>query len=42
MPFAAGTVIRNALIVDGSGGEPREGDLAIEGARIVALGEAVV
>ena len=31
-------LIRGGLIVDGSGGEPFEGDVAIEGERIVAIG----
>ena len=34
-------VIRNGTIVDGSGGEPYEADLAVEGGRIVAIGGAV-
>ena len=33
------TLIRNVQIVDGSGGEPRSGSVAIVGARISAVGE---
>ena len=32
-------IIRNGQIVDGSGGEPRVGSVAIEGERILAVGE---
>src|SRR5213593_4817188 len=32
-------VIRNGTIVDGSGGEPFRGDVAIEGGRIAGVGE---
>jgi N-acyl-D-amino-acid deacylase len=31
-------LIRNAMVVDGSGGEPAAADLAVEGGRIAALG----
>jgi N-acyl-D-aspartate/D-glutamate deacylase len=31
-------VIRNALLLDGLGGAPRAGDLALAGGRIAALG----
>jgi N-acyl-D-aspartate/D-glutamate deacylase len=34
-------VIRNALLVDGLGGPPRHGSLAVEGGRIAALGADV-
>ena len=34
-------VIRGGLIVDGSGGEPRAGDLAIDGGRLVEVGGRV-
>lgn len=36
---ACDTVIRNTLIIDGSGGEPRPGDVAIANGRICAVGE---
>ena len=32
-------LIRNALIVDGSGGAPRKGSVAISGGKIAAVGE---
>jgi predicted amidohydrolase len=32
-------VIRNGIVVDGSGGAPREADVAIQGDRIVAVGQ---
>ncbi|HEX4298366.1 MAG TPA: amidohydrolase family protein, partial [Devosia sp.] len=32
-------VIRNATLVDGTGGPPRRGDLAISGERIAAVGD---
>jgi N-acyl-D-aspartate/D-glutamate deacylase len=33
-------IIRGGTVVDGTGGEPREADVAIEGGRIVAVGRA--
>jgi N-acyl-D-amino-acid deacylase len=38
MPQAYDTVIRNAVIYDGSGGAPVSGDIAIRGDRIAAVG----
>jgi N-acyl-D-aspartate/D-glutamate deacylase len=32
-------VIRNGTIVDGSGGDPYEADLSVEGGRIAAIGK---
>ena len=32
-------VIRNGTVIDGTGGSPREGDVAIDGQRITAIGE---
>ncbi len=37
----ADLVIRDALLVDGSGGEPRRGDVACEGGVITEVGEVV-
>ena len=34
-------VIRNGTIVDGSGGDPYEADLSIEGGRIAAIGKNI-
>src|SRR5437867_2215533 len=34
-------VIRNGLIVDGTGSPAREGDVAIEGERVVAMGKGL-
>ena len=34
-------VIRNGLLVDGTGTPPREGDVAIDGERITAVGDGV-
>src|SRR4029450_10137957 len=34
-------VIRNGLLVDGTGAPPREGDIAIDGERITAVGDDV-
>src|SRR5512134_1847054 len=34
-------VIRNGLLVDGTGAPPREGDVAIDGERITAVGDDV-
>src|ERR1700746_3374594 len=31
-------VVRNGLLVDGTGGAPRDGDVAIDGDRIAAVG----
>jgi N-acyl-D-amino-acid deacylase len=39
MAAAVDLVIRNALLIDGSGDIPRRGDLAVHGDRIVGLGE---
>ncbi|MEQ8348400.1 MAG: D-aminoacylase [Sneathiellaceae bacterium] len=38
MPDKADLVIRNAVLIDGSGGPARRGDLAVAGGRILALG----
>lgn len=38
MPQTADLVIRNAVLVDGSGGPAARGDLAVAGGRILALG----
>ena len=35
------TLIRNALVFDGTGAEPREMDIAIEGGRIAACGSSL-
>jgi N-acyl-D-amino-acid deacylase len=32
-------IIRNGIVVDGTGGEPFEADLAIDAGRIAAVGE---
>ena len=37
--MTADLVIRNGLIVDGSGGPPRRADIAIEGDRIIEVGD---
>ena len=34
-------VIRNGLVVDGTGAEPREADVAVSGGRIAAIGKAL-
>lgn len=39
--MSADLVIRNGVVVDGTGGPPRRSDVAIEGDRIVAVGEDV-
>ncbi len=39
MTATSSTVLRNALIVDGTGAQPRAGDVRIEDARIVELGD---
>jgi N-acyl-D-amino-acid deacylase len=39
--MTASLVIRNGLVVDGSGGPPRRADIAIEGDRIIEIGEVI-
>ena len=38
MPMPHDLIIRNGTLVDGTGAAPREGDLAIDGGRITAIG----
>jgi N-acyl-D-amino-acid deacylase len=38
-PQSADLIVRNGLIHDGSGGEPRRGDVAVRGDRIVRVGD---
>src|SRR6185295_8420946 len=41
MPAPSSLLIRNALIVDGTGGPTRSGDIVVDGGKITALGSSL-